>query len=197
MIKQLRYFFTLLLLTVASVGWADSWVKTAASDLQTGDIVAIVDETTGTAMSNDKGTSAAPAATKFDATNVAANLKWEVTVTDDGYQFNVPETEDYLYCTNTNNGVRVGSNDNNVFTIFDNNGVDYLLNSGTSRYIGVYSNNGTPQDWRCYTSINANIRDGVTVFYKYSSTGVTKKTATVTISATTIEIDEDAEVTTD
>ncbi len=196
MIKQLRYFFTLLLLTVASVGWADSWVKTAASDLQTGDIVAIVDETTGTAMSNDKGTSAAPAATKFDATNVAANLKWEVTVTDDGYQFNVPETEDYLYCTNTNNGVRVGSNDNNVFTIFDNNGVDYLLNSGTSRYIGVYSNNGTPQDWRCYTSINANIRDGVTVFYKYSSTGVTKKTATVTISATTIEIDEDAEVTT-
>ena len=197
MIKQLRYFFTLLLLTVASVGWADSWVKTAASDLQTGDIVAIVDETTGTAMSNDKGTSAAPAATKFDATNVAANLKWEVTVTDDGYQFNVPETEDYLYCTNTNNGVRVGSNDNNVFTIFDNNGVDYLLNSGTSRYIGVYSNNGTPQDWRCYTSINANIRDGVTVFYKYSSGGVTKQTATVTISATTIEIGEDADVNTD
>jgi len=196
MIKQLRYFFTLLLLTVASVGWADSWVKTAASDLQTGDIVAIVDETTGTAMSNDKGTSVAPAATKFDATNVAANLKWEVTVTDDGYQFNVPGTEDYLYCTNSNNGVRVGSSDNNVFTVFDNEGVDFLLNSGTSRYIGVYSNNGTPQDWRCYTSINANIRNGVTVFYKYSSGGVTKQTATVTISATTIEIDEDAEVTT-
>jgi len=196
MIKQLRCFFTLLLLTVASVGWADSWVKTAASDLQTGDIVAIVDETTGTAMSNDKGTSVAPAATKFDATNVAANLKWEVTVTDDGYQFNVPGTEDYLYCTNSNNGVRVGSSDNNVFTVFDNEGVDFLLNSGTSRYIGVYSNNGTPQDWRCYTSINANIRNGVTVFYKYSSGGVTKQTATVTISATTIEIDEDAEVTT-
>ena len=192
MIKQLRYFFTLLLLTVASVGWADSWVKTAASDLQTGDIVAIVDETSGTAMSNDKGTSAAPSAIKFNAADVAANLKWEVTVTDDGYQFNVSGTEDYLYCTNTNNGVRVGSNDNNVFTIFDNNGVDYLLNSGTSRYIGVYNS----QDWRCYTSINANIRDCVTVFYKYSSTGVTKKTATVTISATTIEIDEDAEVTT-
>ncbi|MBQ1589041.1 MAG: hypothetical protein II081_08330, partial [Prevotella sp.] len=177
MLKQLRYFFTFLLLAVASVGWADSWVKTAASDLQTGDIVAIVDETSGTAMSNDKGTSSPPAAIAFAATNVMSNQQWEVTVTDDGYQFNVPGTEDYLYCTNSNNGVRVGSNDNNVFTIFDNNGVDYLLNSGTSRYIGVYSNNGTPQDWRCYTSINANIKNCVTVFYKHSSEGVTKQTA--------------------
>lgn len=196
MLKQLRYFFTLMLLAVASVGWADSWVKTAASDLQTGDIVAIVDETSGTAMSNDQGTSNGPVATAFVATNVAENLQWEVTVTDDGYQFNVPGTENYLYCTNTNNGVRVGSNSDNVFTIFDNEGVDFLLNSGTSRYIGVYSNNGTPKDWRCYTSINANIRDCVTVFYKYSTGGVTKQTANVTIDATTIEIGEDADVNT-
>ena len=190
MLKQLRYFFTFLLLAVANVGWADSWVKTAASDLQTGDIVVIVDETSGTAMSNNKGTSAAPAAVKFDATDVAESIQWEVTVTDDGYQFNVPGSEDYLYCTNTNNGVRVGSNANNVFTIFDNSGVDFLYNSGTTRYIGVYNS----QDWRCYTSINANIRDCVTVFYKYSTEGVTKKTATVTIDATTIEIGEDADV---
>lgn len=194
MLKQLRYFFTFLLLAVANVGWADSWVKTAASDLQTGDIVVIVDETSGTAMSNNNGTSAAPAAVKFDATDVAESIQWEVTVTDDGYQFNVPGSEDYLYCTNTNNGVRVGSNSDNVFTIYDNNGVDFLLNSGTNRYIGVFKNNGNAQDWRCYTSINANIRDCVTVFYKYSSEGVTKKTATVTISATTIEIGENADV---
>ncbi len=193
MLKQLRYFFTFLLLAVANVGWADSWVKTAASDLQTGDIVVIVDETSGTAMSNNKGTSAAPAAVKFDATDVAESIQWEVTVTDDGYQFNVPGSEDYLYCTNSNNGVRVGSNANNVFTIFDNSGVDFLYNSGTTRYIGVYNS----QDWRCYTSINANIRDCVTVFYKYSTEGVTKKTATVTIDATTIEIGEDADVNSD
>ena len=197
MLKQLRYFFTFLLLAVANVGWADSWVKTAASDLQTGDIVVIVDETSGTAMSNNNGTSKAPSAVEFDAANVAETIQWEVTVTDDGYQFNVPGSEDYLYCTNSNNGVRVGSNSDNVFTIYDNNGVDFLLNSGTNRYIGVYKNNGTAQDWRCYTSINANIRDCVTVFYKYSSEGVTKKTATVTISATTIEIEEDTEVNTD
>ncbi|MBR6715789.1 MAG: Ig-like domain-containing protein [Prevotella sp.] len=193
MLKQLRYFFTFLLLAVANVGWADSWVKTAASDLQTGDIVVIVDETSGTAMSNNNGTSAAPAAVKFDATDVAESIQWEVTVTDDGYQFNVPGEENYLYCTASNNGVRVGSNANNVFTIFDNSGVDFLYNSGTTRYIGVYNS----QDWRCYTSINANIRDCVTVFYKYSTEGVTKKTATVTIDATTIEIGEDADVNSD
>ena len=197
MLKQLRYFFTLMLLAVASVGWADSWVKTAASDLQTGDIVVIVDETSGTAMFNDNGASKAPDAVAFDAEDVAETIQWEVTVDGDNYQFNVPGTEDYLYCTNVNNGVRVGKNDNNVFTIADDgNGVDFLLNSGTSRYIGVYKNQGTPQDWRCYTSINNNIKDCELAFYKLSTGGVTKKTATVTIDATTIEIGEDTEVNT-
>lgn len=196
MLKQLRYFFTFLLLAVANVGWADSWVKTAASDLQTGDIVVIVDETSGTAMSNNNGTSAAPAAVKFDATDVAESIQWEVTVTDDGYQFNVPGSEDYLYCTNTNNGVRVGSNSNNVFTIKvadANNENDYLFNTGTNRYIGVYNE----QDWRCYVTVNNNIKNTLFTFYKYSTEGVTKKTATVTIDATTIEIGEDADVNSD
>ena len=189
--KQLRYLLTLLLLAITSVGWADGWEKTAPADLKTDDIVVIVDETTNTAMSNDKGTSAAPSAVAFDATNVGDNIKWEVTVDGDNYQFKVPGTSNYLYCTNNNNGLRVGTNTNNVFTIYENNGVNFLLNSGQSRYVGVYNN----QDWRSYTSINNNIKECVTVFYKYS--GVVKKTANVAIGATSIEIGKTTQVTTD
>ncbi len=68
----------------------------------------------------------------------------------------------WLYCTATNNGVRVGTNDNKVFTV-SNQG--YLVNSGTSRYIGVYNS----QDWRCYTSINNNIQNQTFTYYKYVS----------------------------
>ena len=156
---------------------ADSWVKTAASDLQTGDVVAIVDETSGCAMSNDKGTSAPPAAMAVTISDgkiasLADNLKWEVTVSDKGYQFNVPDTEKYLYCTNSNNGVRVGVNENNIFTLSEaagENEVPFLVNSGTRRYVGVYNN----QDWRCYTSVINNIKYCVTAFYKLTSGGET------------------------
>ena len=132
--------------------FADSWVKTSASDLQTGDVVVIVDQTSSMAMSNDQGTAKAPVATAVTlngdkseiSDEVADNLKWEVTVSDGSYQFCVPGTEDYVYCTNTNNGVRVGTNANNAFTVYDNEGVDFLVNTATTRYIGVYNN----QDWR-------------------------------------------------
>lgn len=151
-----------------SVSAADKWVKTAPADLATGDVVVIVDQTSRCAMSNNKGTSSAPAATEVKlnkdlseiTSEVAETLQWKVTVSNGSYQFGV--SNDYLYCTNTNNGVRVGSNENNAFTIYDNDGVDFLVNTATSRYIGVYNS----QDWRCYTSINSNIKNCVTAFYK-------------------------------
>ena len=185
---------TLMLLAVliAGVGTAtaaDKWVKTAPANLATGDVVVIVDQTSGTAMSNNNGTSSAPSATSVTLSDdkseisgeVATTLQWEVTVADGSYQFNVADTENYVYCTNTNNGVRVGTNENNAFTITQggDNNADFLVNTATSRYIGVYNNNNSPQDWRCYTSINANIKATVTAFYKKTSTS--DKTAIATI----------------
>ena len=38
----------------------------------------------------------------------------------------------------------------------------YLYNNATSRYIGIYNS----QDWRCYTTINNNIKDQTFAFYK-------------------------------
>ena len=185
-----------MLMGTVSAWAADSWVKTAPANLQTGDIVVIVDQTTATAMSNNGGTSSAPAATAVTLSTdkseisgeVAATLQWVVTKSDGSYKFNVADTENYLYCTNTNNGVRVGTNSNNAFTIYDNNGVDFLLNTATSRYIGVYNS----QDWRCYTSINANIKECVTAFYKKVSSDTPQKTKIASIESitpTSINID--------
>ena len=157
-----------------SVWAADRWVKTAPADLQTDDVVAIVDQTTALAMSNDKGTSAAPAATSVTLNGdkseissiVAANLQWVVTVSEGTYKFGVSDTKNYLYVTKTNNGLRVGSGERNTFTIVtggDNEGY-YLFNAITEddRYVGCYNS----QDWRCYNSINNNIKGNNNAFYK-------------------------------
>lgn len=143
---------------------AGTYTKTAYADLQNGDVV-IITELVGTnvyAASNDNGTSAAPTAVSVTVANDAittdaTNILW--TVVKDGANISFKTGDNYLYCTNTNNGMRVGSNSNNVFSIDANSG--YLYNNGTSRFIGVYNSS----DWRCYTTVNANIKDQTLAFY--------------------------------
>ena len=117
-------------------------------------------------MSNDNGASSAPTAVSVTVaegkitSNVATTIQWTVSGNAiDGYTF-YPNgsTTTWLYCTNTNNGVRVGDNTNKTFTI--DNG--YLKHGGTSRYVGIYNSS----DWRCYTSINSNIEKQTFKFYK-------------------------------
>ncbi len=172
--------------------WADSWLLTDATKLQTGDVVVIVDQTTTMAMPNDGGTSKAPAATAVTlsddlsqiSSDVADNLQWVVTADNGTYKFGVPGTENYLYCTSTNNGVRVGTNENNTFTwVADeenaNSTKPFLVNVATARYIGVYNS----QDWRCYGSINNNIKATVTAFYKLTANdGDLRMQTTLTLS---------------
>ena len=155
---------------------SEKWVKVDVKELLSGDVVAIVDLTSGSAMSNDNGTTKppVPVAVSFNedqselSSDVADNLQWVVTADSSGmYQFNAAGTEDYLYCTAANNGVRVGANANSTFVWkSDSNNVNstayYLINTATNRYLGVYNN----QDWRCYTSINNNIKETVTAFFK-------------------------------
>ena len=172
--KTTLYFLLTMLLFCVSNAWADaSWVKTAPEDLQSGDVVAFVELTNSYVLTNNSGTGSAPAAATISLNDdkseilgqVSDQWKWEVTVSDNGLQLNVPGSSDYLYCTNTNNGVRVGSNTNNVFTISEEG---YLFNKATSRYIGVYKDK---PDWRCYTSINNNIKDQSFAFFKYTDGG--------------------------
>ncbi|MBR1505770.1 MAG: Ig-like domain-containing protein [Prevotella sp.] len=186
--KLLRFsLLSVLVMLCGTMVAADKWVKTDPASLTTGDVVAIVDQTSATAMSNDKGTSAAPVATavtlnddKSEITGeVAENLQWVVTASEGSYKFGVSGTENYLYCTNTNNGVHVGTNENNSFKwIADaentNSTESFLVNEATTRYVGVYNNT----DWRCYTSINNNIKGTVTAFYKKTAGEPSNKTAT-------------------
>ena len=192
--KLLRFsLLSVLVMLCGTMVAADKWVKTDPASLITGDVVAIVDQTSARAMSNDQGTSSAPAATEVTLNDdkseisgdVAANLQWVVTVTNGSYQFNVAGTDKYLYCINSNNGVRVGTNSNNAFTITQggDDNADFLMNTATSRYPGVYNN----QDWRCYTSINSNIKATVTTFYKKSAAGGQEDTRT----ATTVTVGKD------
>ena len=149
-----------------------SWVLTPYGDLQTGDTVVIVDKTSERAMSNDNGTSNAPSAVVIEMsgdqnalTEVPdATLKWVVVLKNGNYQFRKPGTDDqFLYCNNSNNSVRVGDNSANQFTfqISGPNDAPFLKNTSNSRYIGVYDN----QEWRCYTSTSYNISNTVTGFY--------------------------------
>ena len=179
-------FFSLLAMLFLFVGSnvraEEAWVKTEPSKLQTGDVVAIVDLTKVLVMPNNNGTSAAPAAVSVtlndDKTEITAEVDetwmWTVIVTEEGYQFHVDGTENYLYCTNANNGVRVGTNTNNVFTIKD----DFLYNTATSRYIGPYNT----QDWRCYTNTTGNIAGTAIAFFKKTDEGGGEAVAKPTFS---------------
>ena len=148
------------------------WVKTDLAKLTSDDVFVIVgDNGTTYAMSNDKGTSSAPQAIGVTindnkiTSKVADNIKWNISGNaEDGYTFYPNGNEKaWLYTTNTNNGVRVGTNDSKVFTI--NNG--YLYNTKTSRFVGIYNS----QDWRCYTlsqsgDFPSNIKEQSFAFYK-------------------------------
>ena len=146
-----------------------SWVLTSPSDLKTGDKVIIVDKTTKYAMLNNatKGPVATVTLSEdmSELTSVVdGTYEWVVTNDEGNLTFNVEETKNYLFCSNDNNGIRVGESANNVFIIEHDAGqdYDYLKNVANSRYVGLYT--GTP-NWRCYTSVNANIRDTRIAFY--------------------------------
>ena len=138
----------------------------AHTDVTDNGVYMIVDVTGGYALTSANGTSSAPTAVAVtienDAItgNIADELQWNFTAVDGGYKINpINSTSTYLYTTNTNNGVRVGTNDNNVWAldITDSNKPNYhgFKNVATSRYIGVYNNS----NWRTYTSIGTNIEN--------------------------------------
>ncbi len=144
------------------------WVMTSLNDLTENDVFVIVgvydvDESSFAMPNNSTGAPSAVEVTMVGNTlsgDIDDNLKWNLSIGEDGYTFYPDgETETWLYCTNTNNGVRVGTNENNVFSMTSEG---YLFNNATERYIGIYNS----QDWRCYTSINNNIKEQTFAFYK-------------------------------
>lgn len=150
-----------------------TWVLTDLDAISEGDEFVIV--STGAngsfAMTNDNGSSKAPAAASVtvsgsELVSVASNMAWTLEVSGDGYIFHpAGDTEACLYGFDSNNGVRVGTSDANVWVPQEDGYLTITIAKEgadpVTRYLGVYNS----QDWRIYTSINNNIKDQTFTFY--------------------------------
>ena len=170
------------------------WVETTLASLTSSDVFVIVgDNGENYALSNDKGASSAPTAVKVDVegntlkSEPENNVKWTIDFTENGFVFYpYGSTETWLYCTNANNGVRVGTNDNKEFTTEEG----YLKNTETSRFVGVYIS----QDWRCYTINTGNIANQTFKFYKRIDADKVQTISVTDAGYATLVAKEDLEV---
>ena len=169
--------------TVGGSGTSE-YVLTDISNIKSSDTVVITmtyKDGVMYALDYSKGISAAPTAVTVEAANNKLNsepantLQWNVGGAAGAYVFYpAGSTDTWLYCTGTNNGVRIGTNTANTFAIDGVSG--YLKHNGTSRYVGVYRSN---PDWRCYTSTSVNIDEQVLGFYVKGEAGTTYYTTVI------------------
>ncbi len=165
-------FYAVFSYTEVSEGDGE-YVKTDLANIKPSDVVVVTMKNSAGvyAMSNNNGTSSAPSAVKVTVSDtkltgdIGENVLWNISNNNGTLTFYVNgSTSTWLYCTSTNNGVRVGDNTNKTFTIDASSG--YLKHVGTSRYIGIYNS----QDWRCYTSPTTNnIANQTLAFYVLST----------------------------
>ena len=180
-------------LTVTSSAPASEvhWVLTNLADLTENDVFVIVGNNgENYAMKNTDASNTGPAAISVTVSGnelsgtVPDNIRWNISGNaTDGYIF-YPNgsTTTWLYCTNNNNGLRIGSGntDYNTFEIK----ASYIYNTGRGRYVGIYNST----DWRSYTSSGGNIANQTFAFYKKVTGGVVPPS----ITATNVNIDYDA-----
>ena len=147
-----------------------SWIATDLADITATDevVITMAKGESVYAMTSEKGSSDAPTAVVVTVENkelTAApvdNLIWNIA-NDKGNLTIYPkgQTAKWLYTTDKNDGVRVGTNDNKTFVVDSQFG--YLKNTTTNRYLGVYSN----AEWRCYKTATgtSNIAGQTLCFY--------------------------------
>ena len=177
---------------------AETWRLVKSSEtLSEGTYVLVVKNTntnnyTG-ALDSSNGSSSSPALNTSVKVNgdvlesVDPKVQFDLEIVNEGYKFAVAgQTTNYLYTTTSNSGVRIGTNTNNVWTLSkdaDHPDAYTFKCNATARYLGVYEANA---EWRCYTSINDNIKDRNSEVYLY------KKTSGAVAPDTTpkLEVDE-------
>ena len=126
--RKLTFLLTaLLLLTGMSLQAQNyTWESADLSSLTTSDVFVIVGNNgSNYAMTNNNGTSNPPAAYSVTVSGntlsgtIPENIQWTISGdATNGYTF-YPNgsTDTWLYCTNTNNGVRVGTGDAKHFSV--------------------------------------------------------------------------------
>ena len=195
--------YALYTYTVADEGTASSEyvLKNISEISDTDEVVITMTYTDGTvyALSSANGSSKAPIAQIVTVKNgkleaePADALMWNIGGSASGYIFYpAGQTAKWLYTTNTNDGVRVGTNTNKTFIIDASSG--YLKNTATNRYVGVYRTN---PDWRCYTNTTGNTANQTLGFYVKSSAPASQTyyTTVITVSECTHEWDQGTQTT--
>ena len=161
---------TLTVLGMAADATEATWTKVALSEITAEDTIAIT-MTYGdtTWLLPNATTSSAPAAVVAAVdgdtlTADAAAYGWTFTAVDGGYHITNAEGK-YLYTTNANNGVRVGST---VMVWSLESSGKYLQGtpSNGTRYLGVYRTN---PDWRAYTNMTGNTANQTVGFWKLNT----------------------------
>ena len=185
------------------------WIETDISNISSTDdvVITMTNGTTTWALTNGNGTSDTPVATTLTM-NIDGSISENPNQISDAILWNISNNETltifpkgssttWLYCTNTNDGVRVGTNENQTFTIV--NGIDtdaenyFLQHTATNRYVGVFTTN---PDWRCYTltkqgAFPTNLRGQTLKFYKYVECGSTEPTHKVTSTLSHVTADKE------
>ena len=163
------------------------YVLTSFGEIGPKDKVIIVgDNGTKYAMSNNNGTTNPPSAINVTdyireagaalsvESATASNMLWNIVKAGDG-SFKIKKQSDntvWLYCTSSNNGVRVGTSAENDFVIVNDGDADgYIRNTYRDALIGVYQST----DWRRYEygvghTIGTNIAGQTFSFYVQKST---------------------------
>lgn len=173
--KKLSSLFVLLCASV--MAFAANYKLTALDNVQPSDevVIAWLKADAYYAITNSNGTSKAPAATAVTVSNDVlttdnAALVWNLAKVEGGYTiYPAGVTDKWLYITATNNGVRVGTNENKIFLIDATNGYLAGNDGSASRYLGIYNT----QDVRCYTSVNSNIQNQEIKFFVKEDGGST------------------------
>lgn len=179
----------------------NAWVETALSELGSSDVFVIVGDDQY-ALPNDGGTTNPEVVEVTVSGNILtgtipANLKWTVSGdATNGYTF-YPNgsSSTWLYCSTTaasgsNTNIRVGTGDRKLFKLNSDN---YLVTADTytDRYLSIYVNNGSAQDWRGYTSASSAAK---IKFYKYTGTTVTVATPTFSVAEGTYTSAQSVEI---
>ena len=146
-----------------------NWVLTNLADLTASDVFVIVG-TDGDgdtyALPNNGGTNAPSVESVTIVSGTLsgepdANLQWNISGNaTNGYTFYPNgDSGNWLYCSTTaesgsNNNIKVGTGDRKTF-VLDSDGYLVTNDSNTDRYLSIFVNSGTPQDWRGYVNTNS------------------------------------------
>lgn len=195
--KTIRLLLVMFLtLTVSANAWAADYELVSFSDIKTNDVIIIVGTKSSTAYAmQNTGTPPTPIEVTISnskITSTATDITFTATNNGDNTITFVSTTSGTLYCTNSNNGVKIGDQTGNNTKFSFDSSVNRLKNIGQTRWLGIYNT----QDWRCYTTASAaNISGTTTTFYRkvtaapshtITATSNNNSYGTVSVSGTTI-----------